>query len=255
MARIDDLLEERLQKGEIKEKSTKVRALAARSNSGELSSFSSLFASSPLTHEEKEQLKEFLVLHSDEEAAQSHRIESDVDELSRIASEIRSISHQSILLHGERIKKAQSLLSSYKEGAFSAWLIRVYGNRQTPYNFLLYFDLYTALENALRAKIELMPKQAVYTLASRSAPQEEKIKFIQSYKGETKDELLQEIRRRFPLAKEDKRVKSPLLSLLSNLRRFEKEIHLKWGELDDKERAVVKKELNRLKSSLSIDTL
>ena len=71
-------------------------------------------------------------------------------------------------MHGERIKKAQEILKSYRDGAFTAWLLAAYGNRQTPYNFLQYYELYTALSPGLHSQLEAMPRHAVYVLASRS---------------------------------------------------------------------------------------
>lgn len=66
----------------------------------------------------------------------------DLAELSLITSEVKAINNQAAILHGERIKKAQTLLKSYQEGAFSAWLNATYGNRQTPYNLMQYYEFF-----------------------------------------------------------------------------------------------------------------
>ena len=50
-----------------------------------------------------------------------------------------------------------------------------------------------------------MPRQAVYTLASRNGPVDRKQLIIKNYNGEPKQELLALIRETFPLAKKDKR--------------------------------------------------
>ncbi|MBM3191742.1 MAG: hypothetical protein FJZ63_03695, partial [Chlamydiae bacterium] len=119
--------------------------------------------------------------------------------------EVKAINNQAIILHGERIKKAQNILKSYKDGAFSSWLITVYGNRSTPYNFLQYYEFYISLSKMLQKHIDLMPKQAIYTLATRQGPLEDKEKFILGYQGQTKSQLLAEIRRLFPLDEKDLR--------------------------------------------------
>ena len=74
-----------------------------------------------------------------------------------------------------------------------------------PYNFLQYYEFYTSFAKPLQEKIENMPKQAIYTLASRSGTLRAKEKFILGYKGQTKNELLTLIRDRFPLSEKDKR--------------------------------------------------
>ena len=46
-------------------------------------------------------------------------------------------------------KERKTILKNYRDGAFSAWLIATYGNRQTPYNFLQYYELYITLPEHL----------------------------------------------------------------------------------------------------------
>src|ERR1700733_5604388 len=131
MNKIDELLEERFNSGQ---GHTKVKALAKQSNDGSLSSFGGLFKAQDLPEHEQRALEE--LLHSFQAEAKTD-IKRDLVELSKITSEVRAITNQAAILHGERILRAQKLLKSYREGAFSAWLVAAYGNRQTPYNFLL----------------------------------------------------------------------------------------------------------------------
>ena len=102
-------------------------------------------------------------------------------------------------------KKAQEYPKKYRDGAFSAWLINTYGNRQTPYNFLQYYEFYLQLSPTLHLKLDAMPRQAVYTLASRDAPFEQKEELLKNYNGETKNEVLTLIRKTFPLDDRDGR--------------------------------------------------
>ena len=200
MAKFNALLNLRLkQKDQAKNKMT---ALAERSTSGNLSSFSGVFRVSSLSDNEKETLTSILRKYQENE---DQSIEKDLDQLAAITSEVKAITNQAVILHGERIKKAQMILKGYQEGAFTAWLITTYGNRQTPYNFLQYYEFYSAMPNKLQSKIDTMPRQAIYTLASREGESEKKQEIIESYEGQPKQELLSIIRKVFPLELTDKR--------------------------------------------------
>jgi len=132
-------------------------------------------------------------------------ISSDFSLLTSITSEIKSINHQSVLLHGEKIKAAKELFSAYGELAFSSWLKEVYGNRQTPYNLLKYYLFYTSLSKELQDKMLAMPKQIVYTIASRNCSEADKISVIDTYDGESKETFLKAIRKAFPVERKMKR--------------------------------------------------
>lgn len=214
MAKVNSLLTERLKIAT--EKFTKMTSLAEMTSSGNLSSFSGVFRVTPLSAKEQEEIRSILT-----EFREKEEIEEDFHSLISLTCEVKAINNQAAILHGERIKKAQAILKNYRDGAFSAWLITIYGNRQTPYNFLQYYDLFCALPQLLHVKLDEMPRQAVYTLASRNGPLEKKEEIIRNYQGEPKQELLTLIRDTFPLSKEDKR-RADLASLtISTLSRLE----------------------------------
>jgi hypothetical protein len=198
MSNVHSLLAERLQK---KAPSIKMAVMAEQTVNGALSSFSGIFSGGQLAESEKALLESLLTTYS----LDTSTLSDDLNLLTSITSEVKAINNQAALLHGERIKKVQSLLKNYKEGAFSAWLLATYGNRQTPYNFLQYFEFYETVPKSLHIQLEMMPRQAVYSLASREAPFVKKVEFVENYKGEKKSELLQKIRQEFPLAIRDKR--------------------------------------------------
>lgn len=206
MAKFNDLLHLRFRQKEAKE--PKITALVERANNGDLSSFSGVFRVSPLNEKEKETIVSILEEHRQSEF---YDIQPDLLSLSTLTSEVKAISNQAIILHGERIKKAQELLKKYRDGAFTAWLYATYGNRQTPYNFLQYYEFYLEMPAAIHPIIDQMPRQAIYTLASRQGAQEKKEEIVRAYKGEAKQDLLKVIRHLFPLAEDDKR--SPNFSL------------------------------------------
>lgn len=212
MGKFNDLLNLRLKQRE----TDKVTALAEKSKSGDLSGFAGIFRFSKLN--EKEEGIIFSILSNYKEEG-CNSFEKDLQDLSSITSEVKSINNQALILHGERIKKAQTILKNYKEGAFTAWLIAAYGNRQTPYNFLQYYEFYNSLPSALQSKIDSMPKQAIYTLASRTGEREKKEEIIKNYADEPKRELLSLIRKTFPLNKEDKRQPNTTNQVIANLKK------------------------------------
>lgn len=198
MANVNSLLSQRFKK---KEQSTKMNAMATKTSNGNLTGFAGIFAVSELNEREKDYLEAILR----DFATDEHDIDTDLVSLSSITAEVKAINNQAAILHGERIKKAHDILTNYRDGAFTTWLVATYGNRQTPYNFMQYFEFYQAMPSPLRPRIEAMPKQAVYTLASRQGPFEKKKQIVENYQGETKNELLETIRENFPLRIEDKR--------------------------------------------------
>lgn len=198
MSNVNTLLTERLKKGD---HTSKIAALAKQSANGNLTGFAGIFSVSELSVHEKQTLEEILRGHAQDES----RLQQDLENLISLTSEVKAINNQAALLHGERIKKAHAILTHYREGAFTAWLLATYSNRQTPYNFMQYFEFYEALPKVLRPQLEKMPRQAVYTLASRQGPLDQKKVIIETYAGETKEELLTLIRDRFPLDELDRR--------------------------------------------------
>lgn len=211
MSQINDLLSQRTKKGD---NLSKMATMAKQSASGQLTSFSGVFSVQELSGIEKEKLQELLTAYSTPEC----NLVSDLQELISLSSEVKAITNQAALLHGERIKKAHSLLVRYRDGAFTSWLMTVYGNRQTPYNFLQYYEFYHSLSRPLRLRIEQMPRQAIYTLASRNGSMEKKEELILSYKGETKAALLEAIRQQFPLEIQDRRRENLGEKALANMR-------------------------------------
>lgn len=215
MVKMNSLLAQRLKMATAK--FSKMTTLAEKSSHGNLSSFSGVFRVTPLNEKEQAVLQSLLTEYKSEE----QEIKEDLFQLSALTAEVKAINNQAVILHGERIKKAQDILKNYRDGAFSAWLVAAYGNRQTPYNFLQYYELYTALPTVLHSKLDEMPRQAVYSLASRNAPHEQKELIVKNYNGEPKQELLKLIRESFPLAQSDRRAHDLVEVTASTLRRLQ----------------------------------
>lgn len=214
MSKFNDLLHLRFNKQ--KDAKEKMTALVERANNGELSSFSGVFRVSQLNEKEKSDLETILRNFQDGDTVD---FEADLKALMAITSEVKAITNQAAILHGERIKRAQDILKKYRDGAFTAWLFATYGNRQTPYNFLQYFEFYSLLPQTLHTKLDQMPRQAVYSLASRAGAFEKKEEIVKNYTGQPKDELLKLIRDEFPLADDDKRLPHFTQTALAHLKK------------------------------------
>lgn len=238
MSKVNDLLFNRL-----RQKFSKMNELAEISSKGNLSSFAGVFKVSPLTSEEKQNLEALL---NDYKSDANYSVATDLTTLSSLTSEIKAINNQAAILHGERIQKAQEILKKYRDGAFSAWLINTYGNRQTPYNFLQYYEFYLQLPQSLHLKLDEMPRQAVYTLASRDAPFEQKEEILKNYKGETKNEVLSLIRKTFPLDDRDGRREDLGEQALIALKKLDELFNQKRFSPTDEQKVEIQKLLGAL---------
>ncbi|MBS1658030.1 MAG: CT583 family protein [Bacteroidetes bacterium] len=247
MAKVNSMLSQRLKSAT--EKLSKMTDLVEMSSSGNLSSFSGVFRVSALNEQEKGSLHDLLnqFVQGEQETSE------DLNQLALITAEVKAINNQAIILHGERIKKAQGILKKYRDGAFSAWLVATYGNRQTPYNFLQYYELYLALPHSLHEKLEAMPRQAVYSLASREGSMERKRGIVESYQGEPKQALLELIRKTFPLSVMDQRAQNLPEILITALKRLHEQINTVSFRPSAEQRKKILKQLRNIESCVEIE--
>jgi hypothetical protein len=166
-----------------------------------INSFRALFAVKELTVQEKKDLAALL--------QPSPHFDRDLEELTKITAELKSIQKQAVVLIGERIAKAREILKSYgDQKTFTAWIDSTFQSRKTAYNALAFYDLYYSLSNDwLRDQLKRMPMKASYILASRQAPQKLKEALIQKYEGEKQAEIIDKIQVELPLSSEDRRRK------------------------------------------------
>jgi hypothetical protein len=214
MAKLSSLLHERFKKKE----QPKISELAEKTSEGHLTPFAGVFGLCRTEEKDRIHLKELLHKYAVEEHID---ISNDLSFLLEITAEVKAIHNQAAILHGERIKRAQDILKKYREGAFSAWLVATYGNRQTPYNFLQYYEFYKKMPHSLHPQIEAMPRQAVYTLASREGELSQKEEIVRNYKGETKQAMLTLIRSVFPLQEGDLRKEDLATAALKQLQQVQ----------------------------------
>jgi hypothetical protein len=240
MKKINQLLADRLKNPQ--DKTTKMKEMATLSSEGGLSSFSGVFQIQPLEDIDKDKLQKILVQYGPEGVD----TQKDFQQLAVLTSEVKAITSQAAILHGERIKKAQSLLKNYQEGAFTAWLMATYGNRQTPYNFLYYYDLYMAMPKHLQPKLDAMPRQVVYTLAARQGELALKEALIANFSSQNKQELLEQIKLSFPLKEGDKRNRKLSSSILSAVDRMQRSIDVLGMKITKDEKKALIKRLKKM---------
>lgn len=241
MSSVNALLNARLKKSD--QSSSKMTVMAKQSVSGNLTSFAGIFSVSDLSISEKAFLQNLL----QEYATGQEDLAPDLRELTAITCEVKAINNQAALLHGERIKKAHAILTSYRDGAFTAWLIVAYGNRQTPYNFLQYYEFCEAMPKLLRPQIEAMPRQAVYTLASREGTLDKKRDIVEGYNGETKTEILRVIRETFPLSPKDRRRQDIGETAIQELMRLQQSLDREHIQLTMKQKKRIEDLLESIK--------
>ena len=203
MSKLDDKAGELF--GRSSQSNNFVEAFEVREAAAVTANFRQEFVAAPLSKEEDLAIQN--LLYKDSEAnADEQEVEVDYKTLSDLTQQIRAIDRQSVLLHGERIQKARELLKKYRDGAFTGWLVTAYGNRQTPYRMLNFFELFQKLEGQDRPLFEKMPRNAAYSLASREGNLSEKIAIIRDHHSKTPEEISIVLDATFPLAKGDRRV-------------------------------------------------
>ncbi len=119
MAKVNSLLFTALKTGD--EKLSKMTNLVEMSSNGNLSSFSGSFPRQRRSMQKKKKSSKRFSNNIKTKLKRSTTILSSFDS---ITSEVKAINNQAIILHGERIKKAQEILKNYRDGAFTAWLDR-----------------------------------------------------------------------------------------------------------------------------------
>jgi hypothetical protein len=155
-----------------------------------INSFDAMFSVQDLNEQEGKAIEKILLDGHEPGLLSEEIISTDIIELKKITKELKAINKQGLILIGERISKARDILKKYKEQSFREWLKLTYGSFKTGYNYISFFDLYTALPETLRWKLKEMPAKAAYILASKAAPIERKAKIVENYASESAQDLI-----------------------------------------------------------------
>jgi hypothetical protein len=198
-----------------------------------------------LSDQEKTSIQKILFDDYMPEIISEDLVSQHVEQLTDITKQIKCISAQSVLLHGERIKQAQDLLSNYREGVFTKWLMNTYGNRQTPYSMLRYYEFYQSSPKEYRSIIESAPKKCVYLLASREGDHNKKLQLIKEHGKSTQSDLLELIQTTFPTQESDRR--KPLnASTIESISRLCNKLENRSKYISEEDRMKIKKLIDRL---------
>jgi len=163
-----------------------------------------------LTEKEKLTIQKILVDDYTPGIINEEQVYKHTDQLTDITRQIKNLVAQSILLCGERIKQAQDILANYREGAFSKWLMEVFGNRQHPYELLNYYNFYNSAPKEFQKIIEAAPKKVVYKLAAREGENSRKLDFIKKNVAAKQADTLLLIQETFPVTNTNRR--KPLMT-------------------------------------------
>lgn len=198
-----------------------------------------------LTDQEKRAIEKILVDDYQPGTLLENEVADHVEQLTNITKQIKSISAQSILLHGERIQQAQQILAKYRDGAFSKWLMAAYGNKQTPYSMLRYFEFYQDAPQDARVIIQAAPKKAIYLLATRDGEQSKKLELIKNHSKATQSDLVLLIESTFPVKKPLKR-KPLMASTIAAMSKLCLKLEKRAQHINEEDRQDIKKLIQRL---------
>ena len=176
----------------------------------------SFFGVKPLDESEANVIEKLLVdnLHSDNDPEE--HLNSDIENLKTLTSEIKAINKQGILLIGERIHKARELLKSYIDGTFIKWIELTFDSKSTGYNMLYYYELHQKLPNSAKEDLKKIPQKAAYMLASRKGDIEKKAELISENHNLKADEIMLLIQKQFPSSR-NTLIKDPNTRLIQSI--------------------------------------
>lgn len=161
---------------------------------GAINAFQALFSVQELEEREALLIDRLVFDGTGESPLEEEAAQRDLLELKRLTKELKAIKKQELLLIGERVSRARDIFKSYKKRSFREWLELAFGSYKTGYNYLAFFDLYTAIPEELKTRLKELPAKAVYVLASKNAPIEVKSQIVRDCTQETSKGLVDFIR-------------------------------------------------------------
>jgi hypothetical protein len=176
-----------------------------------INSFDAMFSIQELNEQDSHAIEKILVDGYEPGLFSEETVEVDISDLKKITKELMAINKQGLILIGERISKARDILKKYKEKSFRDWLKLTYGSFKTGYNYISFFDLYTALPDHLKGKLKEMPAKAAYVLASKVAPIDRKAAIVESHASEPAQNIITLIQETFGSDLSRKSSRKPLI--------------------------------------------
>lgn len=214
-----------------------------------VNAFTAIFDPKSLDPQEEVKMQKLLFenfqLSGISEEKENAKLTQDFQNIKRLTTEIKGIQKQNLVLIGERIDKARSILKSYKDGTFTKWLQHVFSSKQTGYNILAYYLFLKTLPEDLQETFKRLPQKAAYLLASRDGDLQTKIEILQDPSMDAEN-ILPAIREKLPLAENDKRKsKGASLLLVENLLKIVEKLNTSKTSLNEelKERLKIARSL------------
>lgn len=161
---------------------------------GSINAFNALFSVQDLTDQEHRSIEKILVEGYEPGQFSEEGVDLDAVEIKKITKELKAIKRQELVLVGERVSKAREIFKKYKKRSFREWMDFTFGSFKTGYNYLSFYDLYSSIPENLQKVLKSMPARAVYMLASKKVPIEQKIDIIQSHHDKKTNDLVHFIR-------------------------------------------------------------
>ncbi len=171
-----------------------------------INAFNALFAVQELTDQEERSIEQILIAGTEEgDVSLGELVLVDAIEIKKLTKELKAIKRQELVLIGERIAQAREVFKKYKKRSFRDWMDFTFGSFKTGYNYLAFYDLYTAFPDELRGVLKDMPAKAIYVLASRKVPIEMKVDIVRtSNANEKASDLIARIQNSLGIAGKEK---------------------------------------------------
>lgn len=192
MTKIKDLAAAFLQRSQQKISSPTPSPVPAH---GVINAFQSLFAVQELSDQESLAIERILVEGAEPEAL--GEVNQDIVEVKRLTKELIAIKRQEVVLIGERIAAVREVFKKYKERSFREWMEFTFGSFKTGYNYLSFYDFYYSVPEDVKIRLKDMPARAVYILASKKVPVEQKIALVKEHSQKRGGDLIALIQRAF----------------------------------------------------------
>lgn len=171
-----------------------------------INTFDAMFSVQDLNDQDNQNIDE--ILFDGGSGLSKEAIDQHSVELKIITKELKAINKQGLLLIGERISKARTILNQYKDQSFRSWLRLTYGSFKTGYNYISFFDLYMALPANLQFKLKEMPSKAAYILASKEASIQDKSQIIDNHYSDKSQKIISLIQQLLSIAKKKNKVRN-----------------------------------------------
>ncbi|MBF5051371.1 hypothetical protein CLAVI_001015 (plasmid) [Candidatus Clavichlamydia salmonicola] len=154
-------------------------------------------------------------------------LNNDVFLLKQITAQIKAIKKQSVIVLGERIFKAKTIIQKLQNAdtKFTDWLKCSFSSLSSAYNSLSYYEFFLSLPtNSLKECLFSIPYKTAYTLSSKKVENERKHKILPCLVGLSNGAALKVIQETFSFTTEDNSLKKKKDEILKKLKSLHSDI-------------------------------